>query len=262
MIIDAHVHIGRSFSAWRSENDAEADLVETAREVGISRLLVSSLGNTGYIHYPTPTEMRDANNHVLETIERFPNVIDGWCYVTPEHAAESLQEIRRCVSDGPMIGIKLWIARNASDASLEAIVAAAERLEVPILQHAFYKTTGNLPDESNGADVAEMARRHPGARILMAHLYGVGERGVQDIAPYPNVYLDTSGSDPESGLLEYAVRCLGVKRIVFGSDAPGRDFGIQLAKVVGAELDETQRDLIQSGNILRLLNREEKLCGM
>lgn len=261
MIIDAHVHIGRSFGAWRSD-DAEADLVQTAREVGIDRLLVSSLGNTGYIHYPTPDEMRDANDHVLESIARFPGVIDGWCYVTSEHITESLEEIRRCVADGPMIGIKLWIARKASDPSLDAIVGAAERLKVPILQHAFYKTPGNLPDESNGADVAEMARRHPEARILMAHLYGVTERGVQDIAPYPNVYLDTSGSDPEAGLLEYAVATLGVERIVFGSDAPGRDFGIQLAKVIGADLSEEQRDLIQSENILRLLNGKETLCGM
>lgn len=261
MIIDAHVHIGRCFGPWRS-GDAEADLVQTAREVGIERLLVSSLGNTGYIHYPTPEEMQNANDHVLETISRFPGVIDGWCYVTPEHTSESLQEIRRCIADGPMIGIKLWIARKASDSSLDPIVEAAERLQVPILQHAFYKTTGNLPDESNGADVAEMARRHPGARILMAHLYGVTERGVQDIVPYPNVYLDTSGSDPEAGLLEYAIACLGAERIVFGSDAPGRDFGIQLAKVIGTDLSEEQRNLIQSGNILRLLNGKETLCGM
>jgi predicted TIM-barrel fold metal-dependent hydrolase len=202
--------------------------------------------------------MRAANDHVLETIQRFPDTILGWCYVTPEYLPESLEEIRRCISDGPMVGIKLWIARKASDSSVDAIADAAERLQVPILQHAFYKTLGNLPDESNGADVAEMARRHPGTRILMAHLYGVGERGVQDIAPCPNVYLDTSGSDPEAGLLEYAVACLGTERIVFGSDAPGRDFGIQLAKVTGADLDEEQRDLIQSGNILRLLNGRDR----
>lgn len=261
MIIDAHVHIGRSFSAWRS-SDVDADIVQTAQEVGISRLLVSSLGNTGYIQYPTPEEMREANDHVLEAIARFPGVIDGWCYATPEHLRESLLEIQRCVADGPMIGIKLWIARKASDSSVDAIADIAERLNVPILQHAFYKTTGNLPDESNAADVAELACRHPGAKIQMAHLYGVGERGVQDIAPYPNIYLDTSGSDPESGLLEYALAWLGAERIVFGSDAPGRDFAIQLAKVSGAELTESQRDLIQSGNILRLLEGRNAPCGM
>jgi predicted TIM-barrel fold metal-dependent hydrolase len=261
MIIDAHVHIGRWFGAWRSD-DAEADLVQTAREIGITRLIVSSLGNTGFIHYPTPPQMREANDHVLETIARFPGVIDGWCYVTPEHIAESLQEIQRCVADGPMVGIKLWIARKASDDSLEAIVDAAERLQVPMLQHAFYKTPGNLPDESNGADVAEMARRHPGARILMAHLYGVAERGVQDIVPYPNVYLDTSGSDPESGLLEYAVRHLGPDRVVFGSDAPGRDFAIQYAKISGADLSDEELKKIQSANILRLLDKKETLCGI
>ena len=255
MIVDAHVHIGRSFAAWRTD-DADADLVTTAREVGIDRMLVSSLGDTGYIAYPTPDEMRAANDHVLEATARFPGFVFGLCYVTPEHTDAALDEIRRCVEDGPMVGIKLWIARKASDPSVDPILDAAERLGVPVLQHAFYKTPGNLPDESDAADVARLAARHPGAIIQMAHLYGVGERGVQDIAPYPNVLLDTSGSDPESGLLDYAVDCLGAERILFGSDAPGRDFAIQLAKVAGAGLTDAQRGLILGGNAARMLGWE------
>jgi predicted TIM-barrel fold metal-dependent hydrolase len=169
---------------------------------------------------------------------------------------ESLDEIRRCVRDGPMVGIKLWIARKATDPGVDAILEEAARLGVPVLQHAWLKTTGNYEHESIPADVAEAARRHSETIIQMAHLYGAGERGLQDIAPYPNVLVDTSGGDPEAGLLEYATSLLGAERIVFGSDAPGRDFSVPLGKVIGADLTLKQKDLIFSGNATRIYRLE------
>jgi predicted TIM-barrel fold metal-dependent hydrolase len=255
MIIDAHVHIGRFVAPWRS-HDPVADTVATARECGIDKLCVCSLGDGGYTPYPSPEQLRAANNQVLEAISRFPNVILGYCYVSPQHPQESLAEIHRCVEDGPMVGIKLWVARKASDKLVDVILQEAARLNVPVLQHAWYKTTGNLLDESTPADVAQMARRHPDVLIQMAHLHGGGERGVQDIAPYQNVVVDTSGGDPEAGLVEYAVRELGAERVVFGSDVPGRDFSVQLGKIMGADLTEAQRDLILGGNMARILRLE------
>lgn len=252
MIIDAHVHIGRFVAPWRS-SDAIADTVAAARECGIDKLCVCSLGDGGYTLYPSPEQLRAANDHVLEAIARFPDVILGYCYVSPQHPKESLEEIRRCVEDGPMVGVKLWVARKASDDSVDVILREAARLNAPVLQHAWYKTTGNLLGESTPADVAQMACRHPDVLIQMAHLHGGGERGVQDIAPYPNVVVDTSGGDPEAGLVEYAVQELGAERIVFGSDVPGRDFSVQLGKVMGADLTEAQRRLILGGNMTRIL---------
>lgn len=252
MIIDAHVHIGGSLRAWRSE-DAVADLVAAAQRCGIRKLCVSCLGLSGYVPYPTPAEFRAANDEVLRAIARFPETLLGFCYVSPEYPAESVEEIRRCIEEGPMVGIKLWVARRASDSGVDPILEEAARLKVPVLQHAWYKTGGNLPHESTPADVAEMARRHPKVVIQMAHLTGAGERGIQDIAPYPNVVVDTSGGDPEAGILEYAVEVLGVERVVFGSDAPGRDFSVQLGKVLGAGLTEEEHRLILGGNMARIL---------
>ncbi len=260
MIIDAHVHIGRWLPPWRSD-DAVADLVLTAGECGIDRLCISSLGDTGYLHYPTPGQLRAANDHVWEAVARFPDALLGFCYVSPEHPGESLDEIRRCVADGPLAGIKLWVARKASGPAVDPILEAAGRLGVPVLQHAWYKTTGNLEHESTPADVAEMARRHPHVTIQMAHLYGAGERGIQDVAPHANVLIDISGGDPEAGLLEYAVHALGADRLLFGSDAPGRDFAVQMAKVVGADLTDEDKRLILGGNAARLLGLGGRPCG-
>jgi predicted TIM-barrel fold metal-dependent hydrolase len=87
----------------------------------------------------------------------------------------------------------------------------------------------------------------------MAHLNGCGERGVLDILDTTNVFVDTSGGQPEAGVLEFAVARLGAKRILFGSDWPIRDFGVQVGRILGAELTKTERDMIFSGNARRIL---------
>jgi hypothetical protein len=46
---------------------------------------------------------------------------------------------------------------------------------------------------------------------------------------------------------------LGARRVVFGSDAGGRSFASQLAKVLGAEINEVDRALILGGNIARMM---------
>ena len=53
-------------------------------------------------------------------------------------------------------------------------------------------------------------------------------RGIEAVADCPNVVVDTSGGDPQSGIVEIAVAALGLTRVVFGSDAPIRHFGVSL----------------------------------
>jgi predicted TIM-barrel fold metal-dependent hydrolase len=69
----------------------------------------------------------------------------------------------------------------------------------------------------------------------------------------PNVTIDLGGFDPTAGVVEMAVRELGARRILYGSDVPGRSFASQLAKVVGADIAEADRRLILGENLRRLL---------
>jgi predicted TIM-barrel fold metal-dependent hydrolase len=54
-------------------------------------------------------------------------------------------------------------------------------------------------------------------------------------------------------MTEMAVRELGPERVLFGSDAPGRSFASQLAKVYGAEIPDDAKRLILGANLKRLL---------
>lgn len=256
MIYDVHVHIGRHMSPLKGgSGDAVTDLVERALLHGIDRQCISSLGNRGYLVNPTLDEVREANDHVLEAMAAHPDHLLGFCYINPRHGSDAMAEIDRCVVRGGMAGIKLWVACKASDPLVDPVLERAAELGVPVLQHAWNKAVGQLEHESTSADVAEMGRRHPRATILIAHLMGIGYRGVLEIAPYPNILVDTSGGDPEAGVVEYAVRQLGAERVLFGSDAPGRSYGVQLGKVLGAQLTPEQRDLILFGNAERILGR-------
>ena len=67
--------------------------------------------------------------------------------------------------------------------------------------------------------------------------------------------MDPSGAAPEAGIVEFAVCQMGAERVLFGSDAPGRSYGVQLGKVLGADLTPGQRDLILFGNMERILGR-------
>jgi len=252
MIVDIHVHPPRPDSS-----DASVDhMTEIAARVGITRICL--LGRViEYGPSPDPDGITAVNDDTMDILRRRPEVYSGFCYLSPEHDVEFLHdELTRTVAEGPLVGIKLWHAVNCRDARVDPIMERAGELDVPVLHHAWYKSTGCGPNESTPADVADLGRRFPEVGIVMAHLSGSGCRGVADIKPYPNISIDTCGSQPEHGFVEYAVEQLGAERVVFGSDAPGRDFSCQLGRVSGADITERQRRAILTDNALRLLKLE------
>lgn len=243
MIIDVHVHIIKP-------EDTE-NLLFWARRSGVEQVWASSLGRT-WTYEPSAEHCRQANDDILRAMEMFGDAVVGMCYVNPAHGREAVDEIQRCHDKG-MRGIKLWVARKADHPDVFPIYEKAIDLKMPILQHSWYKITGNLPNESTPENVARAAARYPEAKIIMAHIGGNRKRAIYDVAPYPNVYLDTSGGLPEAEIIETALREVGAKRIVYGSDAPGRCFAVQMGKVLGPDMPSADRESILWKNAARLI---------
>ena len=248
-IWDAHVHLTGVSGSVEQRVDG---LLQYADRMGIHRLVVFM--GTRFVADPSPEDLRVQNDEVLRAIAHAPDRILGMVYVNPKHPQASLQEMDRCVKDGPMVGVKLWIAIECSRSELDPIVRRAVQLKVPLLQHAYDRVDENLPGESGCADVAVLARRHPDAVLICAHTGNDWERGIRAIRATPNVYAEVSGSDPTAGFVEMAVRELGAQRVIYASDAGGRSFASQLAKVTSADLPEADRQLILGGNLRRLLS--------
>lgn len=226
-------------------------LLKFADRLGIERLCVSM--GMDWSENPDPERLRQDNDHVLRAIRAHADRAFGFVYLNPKHTQASLDELNRCVRDGPMVGVKLWVAQHCNAPELDLIVARATELRAPILQHTWLKITGNLPGESTPMDLAELATRHPEAKLICAHAGGDWEQGLRAIRPHRNIWADLAGGDPTAGLTEMAVRELGPGRVVYGSDAGGRSFASQLGKVLGADIPERARRLILSENLKTLL---------
>lgn len=247
-IWDGHCHIN-AYSGTPAERVGK--MLEVADRMGVNRLCIYM--GTAFHTEPTPEQLVQANDEVLEACLAWPDRVYGWVYLSPAHLDLSLKELERCVAQGPMVAVKLWVAQNCDTPEADAIVKRAGELKAPVLQHTWHKITGNLPGESNTYDLVRLASRHPEVTFICGHTGGDWELGIRAIRTQKNIYADLAGGDPTAGYTEMAVKELGADRVIYGSDIPGRSFGSQLAKVHGARIGEAEKEMILAGNLKRIL---------
>lgn len=249
MIWDVHTHL--SGVDGRTPDERMANLIRFADRMGIDRVCVFM--GYPFLMDPTPEQLRQQNDQVLQALAHFHDRAFGFVYVSGKHPQASLREIDRCVKNGPMVGVKLWVARRAADKELDPIIQRAAELKAPILQHTWFKARGNYPGESTPLDLVELVKRHPKATFICGHSGGDWQLGLRAIRSTTSLPTETGGSDPTSGFMEMAVRELGADRVLYGSDGGGRSFASQLAKVQGADIPDDAKKKILGENLKRLL---------
>jgi len=252
-IIDVHTH-PIFFGLGRRESEIK-QLVTHGRSLGIERMI--SLGDVlRYGAKPNAAQLTKLNNENGHLQKLHPDYFVGFCYLNPTLGERAvMQEAERCVTKFGFKGIKLEIANNAADACMKHVMKAARTFKLPVLQHSWSTTIiKDRRAQSDPDDTALLARRHPDVSIIMAHLVGIGFRGVLAAKGLPNLYVDTSGAFPEEGLVEYAVEHLGADHVLYGSDLPIRDGAVKIGSVLGTSLSAKVRHQILYANTARLLN--------
>ncbi|MBI5775157.1 MAG: amidohydrolase family protein [Verrucomicrobia bacterium] len=258
MIWDLHCHL--SGVDGKTPEKRMAQLITIAGRMGIERLCVYM--GMPWARDPSPEDLRRENDQVLQAIGKFPDRTFGFVYLNPKHVEASLAELERCVANGPMVGVKLWVAHRCSGPELDPIIQRAAELKAVIFQHTWFNVTGNLPGESTPLELVALARRHPNTPIICGHTGGDWELGLRAIRGQRNLYADLAGSEPVAGYTEMAVRELGAGRVLYGSDAGGRSFSSQLGKVFGANIPESAKKLILGENLKRLMTPILKAKGI
>jgi predicted TIM-barrel fold metal-dependent hydrolase len=150
-----------------------------------------------------------------------PQLVRCYAAVNPNDGPAALAELERCVALGA-IGVKLAASRRASDALLDPIVRFAASRGLPILHHIWQHRQRYMPgqDISDGLDLAVLARRHPDASFILAHIGGGGDYAhtFAAVGEVRNIYLDLSGSGVDRGMLDDALAAVGPSRLVWGAD--------------------------------------------
>jgi predicted TIM-barrel fold metal-dependent hydrolase len=248
-IWDLHCHL--SGVAGLTPEERLGNLLRYADRMGMERLCVYM--GMKWSQDPSPDDLVQQNNDVLRALAKYPDRAFGFVYLSAKHIERSLAELERCVANGPMVGVKLWVAEHCNVPEIDPIIARAAELKAVIFQHTWLKTNGNYAGESTPADLVELAKRFPQVPIICGHTGGNWELGIRTIRDQKNLFTDLAGSDPTAGITEMAVRELGAHRVIYGSDGGGRSFASQLAKVHGAAISDADKQKIFCDNLRGLM---------
>jgi uncharacterized protein len=251
--IDAHEHV----DLYEGGPEVQIDFAD---RLGIEKLIISKPVTT---QTGTPEEFREANDHVLRAMKLYPDRIMGQVTLNPQFRKESLEEIKRCVDQG-MVGIKVYYQVKISDPLFYPIIEKSIDLKMLILMHANcqlgmagyrmkYDTHLN-PNTSLPEDFVEAAKRYPEAILQYAHTGGGGdwEYACKSFRDYPNIYVDTSGSNNEGNMIDFALEYLGEDRLFFGTDS---SYYQGIGDILASELTEAQRKKIFFENYNSVLKK-------
>lgn len=249
-VIDAHNHLRRG------SPEADRQLIDAADKLGIHQLCCSTLPPERPMSHQGCVA---SNDWTYEGIRRFPGRVLGYCTLNPGYGKAALDEARRCIEDRGFIGIKLYNDYRADEPVYYPIVELAIQLKVPILQHAGHTTwlPSAQPRISDGSHISRLADRYPEAMLICAHICGGGdwEWTIKSLRNARTVFLDTSGSVIDDGVLDMALRELGADRLLFACDL---SMTASVARIRSATLDDAQRSAILGGNMSRLLARRPR----
>jgi len=236
-------------------------VIDAADRLGIEKLACSVPIIGG--RWATPDEVRACNDGMLAAMRAHPDRILGYCFLNPGYGREALAELERCVVGEGFIGVKLYNQYKINDPVQFPIIERTIELGVPILVHAARlvraEDVASQPLTSHAADFVDVGRRYLEAMFIEGHIAGGGDwqwtlKVLRD-AP-SSVYLDTSGSVMDSGILERCVRDFSAERLLFATDMTMEG---NVARVRDADISEQQREQIFFRNFEKILARRK--CG-
>jgi uncharacterized protein len=235
IIIDAHTHVGTRHAASQSG----AELVDKLDAVGAQKAVM----------FPF-VEGNFTNDEIKVAYDEFPDRLIPYCAVNPWQP-DAVAEFRRCVTEWSFKGLKLHPTINGYHLSDPALVnplfEEAESFGVPIIVHGASDLLNSPPE------FAEMARRFPRVKLLMAHMgfFWSVDQAIEYARDIPNLYLETS----RAPIFEVtnAVRELGPDRVIWGTDAPVVDYEWEFKKMERCTPDKAIYNRVMGGTMADIL---------
>jgi predicted TIM-barrel fold metal-dependent hydrolase len=252
--IDTHAHI-----YWTT--DSPGIQLDFGKRLGIDKQVISRYLD---VMPGTPDQFRKFNDLTIKAIKQYPDHLLGGFVLNPVYKKESLEEIKRC-TDAGMIGTgELYYQVKINDPRYYPIIEKLIDLKMIIFSHAEcqlgvggYRMKYNghkQPNTSIPEDFVDIARRYPEGMFQYAHI-GMGgdwEYECKMFRDYPNIYVDTSGSNNAENMIDFAVEHLGEDRLFFASD---NSYYQSVGKILASNLNERQLQKIFFDNYNNLLKK-------
>lgn len=259
MIIDAHAHIFPDKIARKASDGISAfyggmkvrydgtlgTLLKEGAAAGVDRFVVQSVATV-------PHQVTAINDFIAECVKQYPDKLIGFGALHPDFD-DIAGETERIISLG-LKGIKLHSDFQQffiDDEFAFPIYEAAEG-RLPILFHVGDERS----DYSSPERLLRVVKRFPRLTVIAAHLAGwsVWDRGVE-LLEHSGVYADCSSSlyamTPEHAA--ELIRRIGVDRVFWGTDYPMWSAAEELERFDRLPLSDGEREMILSGNVLKLL---------
>lgn len=253
MIIDIHAH-GCTPGGNLAVN--EERLLRASEKYDIAKIYISNL----LAVYPTKEQVDEGNLSASRFMKKHPDKIGGFVYISHEHD-NAVDVLKRGIEEQGFEGVKIWVSEKCDSPLMDKVAEKTIEYGVPMLIHAFHKSRNQLEKESVGKNIANLAKRFPELKIIMAHFGGNPYNGIPMIQDIKNVWIDISCSMFHGDYLDYTVERIGAERILFGTDMCG-PFLNNVGKVLHANITEEERELIFYKNALKLLDRNFKPEGI
>ncbi len=277
VIIDFHTHI---FPPWLKNNLGqylEADPLFAAMysspkaRLATADELITSMDNHGIdisvvqnIAWSNSRICVETNNYILESVNRYPRRLVGFCSVPNGSPEEALGELERCACQGirgvgEMRPETPWLTAENSGI-IKPIIETIIKHNLVLLTHTSesvghrYPGKGSLTPEV----LYPLITSYPDLKLVCAHWGG----GLPFYALMPevkramtNVFFDTAASPflYNHQVYRQVVQLVGDDKVLFGSDYPLLSPGRLLREIESLELPEETKHLILSGNARRLL---------
>ncbi len=268
-VIDAHVHLlpPRLQTAIREFFTARGfparDFVYPADPGEVCARLAAD-GITGawtlpYARRPGTAAELNVSMAALVTGQRGgPVRLTGGCTVHPGDD-DPVAVLRAAVEDLGLRVLKLHCSvgdYQPDDPRLDPVWEYASRIALPVVLHAGHAPDGHT-EEAELRPVAEVARRHPEARVIIAHsAHNAAAAALRLAADHPGIYADLAPVIHDPVAIAPVQLAALAGKLLFGSDAPNTGWTAArlLDRLAGAPLAEEARAAITGGTARRLLS--------
>jgi hypothetical protein len=254
--IDVHTHI--QMKNGRLDKEQLDIMLEDSQLLGIEKLCVSIPYRGVGSECKGPELFSASNDIVMETVDRYAGQVFGYAFLHCGYADWAEREMERCLAVNGMIGIKLYHQYLVNDPVVVSVIASAAERDAWILLHQGKvmdsATRESQPLISDGVHIAELARQVPTARILCGHIPGGGdwEWTTKALKDSPSVYVDTSGSVIDDGMIEFVAEEIGIERMLFATDMSIEE---GVGKILGADISREAKKAIFSDNFSHHLEK-------